>query len=202
MGLIIGKYLSTAELMTTQIAVTLFVILLLGIYIYFYYRVKTRNVFYSKEFGISLVVLAIITAGIASAIQQSIIVSLGMVGALSIVRFRTAIKNPKLGLYRLYGNKIITGSAGGMLITPSHFDAEKVKKWSTQARENVDWYQHEELGYNYRMSNIIAGVARVQMHHLDEHISCKKAIWERYRDGLKDLPVKMNPHRYGDEPNY
>lgn len=107
-----------------------------------------------------------------------------------------------VGILSFNGNKIITGSAGGMLITPSLFYAEKVKKWSTQARESADWYQHEELGYNYRMSNIIAGVARGQMHHLDEHISCKKAIWERYRDGLKDLPVKMNPHRCGDKPNY
>lgn len=107
-----------------------------------------------------------------------------------------------VGILSFNGNKIITGSAGGMLITSSHFDAEKVKKWSTQAREDADWYQHEELGYNYRMSNIIAGVARGQMQHLDEHISRKKAIWERYRDGLKDLPVKMNPHRECDEPNY
>lgn len=103
---------STAELMTTQIAVTLFVTLLLGIYIYFCYRVKTRNIFYSKEFGISLIVLAIITAGIVLTIQQSIIVSLGMVGALSIVRFRTAIKNPMdlIFLFWSIGVGIICGA--------------------------------------------------------------------------------------------
>ena len=91
------------------------------------------------------------------------------------------------------GNKIITGSAGGMFLTNSKEDAEKVRKWSTQSREAAPWYQHEEIGYNYRMSNIIAGVIRGQIPYLDEHIAQKKAIYERYKEGLKDLPVKMNP---------
>ena len=91
------------------------------------------------------------------------------------------------------GNKIITGSAGGMFLTDSKEDAEKVRKWSTQAREAAPWYQHEEVGYNYRISNIVAGVVRGQIPYLDEHISQKKAVWGRYRDGLSDLPVKMNP---------
>ena len=91
------------------------------------------------------------------------------------------------------GNKIITGSAGGMFLTDSEEDANKVRKWSTQSREAAPWYQHEELGYNYRMSNIIAGVVRGQLPHLDEHIAQKKAIYERYGAGLADLPVKMNP---------
>ncbi len=91
------------------------------------------------------------------------------------------------------GNKIITGSSGGMLLTNSEEDANKVRKWSTQSREKAPWYQHEEIGYNYRMSNVIAGVVRGQMRHLEEHIGKKKAIYRRYRDGLKDLPVKMNP---------
>ena len=91
------------------------------------------------------------------------------------------------------GNKIITGSAGGMFLTDSKEDAEKVRKWSTQAREAAPWYQHEELGYNYRMSNIIAGVVRGQLKYLPEHIAAKRKIWERYAEGLKDLPVKMNP---------
>ena len=91
------------------------------------------------------------------------------------------------------GNKIITGSAGGMFLTDSKEDAERVRKWSTQARESAPWYQHEELGYNYRMSNIIAGVIRGQILHLSEHIEQKKKIWDRYEKGLKDLPVKMNP---------
>ena len=91
------------------------------------------------------------------------------------------------------GNKIITGSAGGMFLTNSKEDADKVRKWSTQSREAAPWYQHEEIGYNYRMSNIIAGIVRGQLPYLEEHIAQKKAIYERYREGLKDLPVGMNP---------
>lgn len=98
------------------------------------------------------------------------------------------------------GNKIVTGSSGGMFLTDSREDAEKVRKWSTQSREAAPWYQHEELGYNYRMSNIVAGIARGNMLHLDEHIAQKKAIYERYKDGLKDLPVTMNP--LNGDPNY
>ena len=101
------------------------------------------------------------------------------------------------------GNKIITGSAGGMFLTNSKEDCEKVKKWSTQARENAPWYQHEEIGYNYRMSNVIAGVIRGQLPHLEEHVAQKKAIYERYKEGLKDLPIKMNPYNEKDsEPNF
>lgn len=100
------------------------------------------------------------------------------------------------------GNKIITGSSGGCLLTNNLEDANKVRKWSTQARENAAWYQHEEVGYNYRMSNVIAGVVRGQYGHLEEHIEAKKRIYERYKKGLKDLPVQMNPIMEGTEPNY
>ncbi|MBR3665892.1 MAG: DegT/DnrJ/EryC1/StrS family aminotransferase [Ruminococcus sp.] len=96
------------------------------------------------------------------------------------------------------GNKIITGSSGGMFLTDSKDDADKVRKWSTQSREAAPWYQHEEVGYNYRMSNIIAGVIRGQMNYIDEHIAQKKAIYERYKEGLKGLPVTVNPF---DEKN-
>lgn len=101
------------------------------------------------------------------------------------------------------GNKIITGSSGGMLLTDRKEAADKVRKWSTQAREHAPWYQHEELGYNYRMSNVIAGVVRGQYPHLEEHIAQKKAIYERYREGFQDLPVSMNPYdaKYS-EPNF
>ena len=91
------------------------------------------------------------------------------------------------------GNKIITGSSGGMVLTDSEADANKIRKWSTQSREDAAWYQHEELGYNYRMSNIIAGVVRGQFPYLEEHIAQKRAIYERYKESLKDLPVQMNP---------
>lgn len=101
------------------------------------------------------------------------------------------------------GNKIITGSSGGMFLTDSKEDAEKVRKWSTQSREAAPWYQHEEIGYNYRMSNIIAGIVRGQIPYLDEHIAQKKAIYERYAKGLADLPVKMNPwDRENSQPNF
>lgn len=101
------------------------------------------------------------------------------------------------------GNKIITGSAGGMFLTDSKEDADKVRKWSTQSREAAPWYQHEEIGYNYRISNIVAGVIRGQIPYLEEHIRQKKAIYERYKKGLADLPVTMNPYdEEKSEPNF
>ena len=107
------------------------------------------------------------------------------------------------GVVSYNGNKIITGSAGGCLLTDSLEDANQARKWSTQARENAPWYQNEEVGYNYRMSNVIAGVIRDQYNHLYEHIAQKKAIYERYEEGLKDFPVQMNPFdETKAEPNY
>lgn len=100
------------------------------------------------------------------------------------------------------GNKIITGSSGGCFLTNSREAAASVRKWSTQSRENAPWYQHEELGYNYRMSNVIAGVVRGQIPYLEEHIARKRAIYERYAEGFKDLPVRMNPIPGNCEPNY
>ena len=101
------------------------------------------------------------------------------------------------------GNKIITGSSGGMLLTDNKEAAEKVRKWSTQAREGAAWYQHEELGYNYRMSNVIAGVVRGQIPYLEKHIAEKKAIYMRYKDGLQGLPIQMNPYDIeNSEPNF
>lgn len=85
-----------------------------------------------------------------------------------------------------------------MFLTNNRDDADKVRKWSTQSREAAPWYQHEEIGYNYRMSNIIAGVIRGQMNYIDEHIAQKKAIYMRYKEGFKGLPVTMNPF---DEEN-
>nr|WP_314445814.1 DegT/DnrJ/EryC1/StrS family aminotransferase [uncultured Lachnoanaerobaculum sp.] len=101
------------------------------------------------------------------------------------------------------GNKIITGSSGGCFLTDDEEAAKKVRKWSTQAREDAPWYQHEELGYNYRMSNVIAGVVRGQLPYLDEHIARKKAIYERYKDGVKDLPLLLNPFdNENSNPNF
>lgn len=116
-------------------------------------------------------------------------VQTGSFGAVSVISFN--------------GNKVITGSSGGMLLTDSEEVANKVRKWSTQSREAAPWYQHKELGYNYRMSNIIAGVVRGQLPYLDEHIAQKKAIYKRYQEGLRDLPVQMNPFDESSaEPNH
>jgi len=101
------------------------------------------------------------------------------------------------------GNKIITGSSGGMLLTDELDAANKARKWSTQSRENAPWYQHEEIGYNYRMSNVIAGVVRGQMPYLEDHIAKKKAIYMRYKKAFADLPVIMNPYDESVcEPNF
>ena len=118
-------------------------------------------------------------------------------------------KGQQTGTFGVYncisfnGNKIITGSSGGMLLTDSKEAADKVRKWSTQSRENAPWYQHEELGYNYRMSNVIAGVVRGQIPYLEEHIAQKKAIYMRYKEAFEDFPVKMNPYdEKNSEPNF
>ena len=113
----------------------------------------------------------------------------GTIGDLSILSFN--------------GNKIITGSTGGILLTDDAELANKARKWSTQSRENAAWYQHEELGYNYRMSNVIAGVVRGQLPYLEEHVAKKKAVYLRYQEAFKDLPVTMNPYEEDKaEPNF
>ena len=106
------------------------------------------------------------------------------------------------GVLSYNGNKIITGSAGGCLLTGDPGTAAQIRKWATQAREAAPWYQHEEAGYNYRISNVIAGVVRGQYPYLEEHIARKKAIYERYREGFRDLPVRMNPILADTEANY
>lgn len=123
--------------------------------------------------------------------------------------FGATYKGVQTGTFGTYncisfnGNKIVTGSSGGMLLTDDLDAANKVRKWSTQARENAPWYQHEELGYNYRMSNVIAGVVRGQLPYLEEHRLQKKAIYERYKEGFKGLPVSMNPFdEKNSKPNY
>ncbi len=100
------------------------------------------------------------------------------------------------------GNKIITTSGGGMLFTETKEDREKAFFWATQAREPAPWYQHNEIGYNYRMSNVVAGIGRGQLLHLDEHRDLKEKIYFRYKEGLKDLPVKMNPYLPDTKPNF
>lgn len=109
----------------------------------------------------------------------------------------------KYGIVSFNGNKLVTGSCGGALLTDCEAAANHVRKLSTQAREAAAWYQHEEVGYNYRMSNITAGIIRAQLTHAEEHRLLKKKIYNRYKEGFKDLPVQMNPYVEGDmEPNY
>lgn len=113
----------------------------------------------------------------------------GSLGDISVISFN--------------GNKIVTGSSGGALLTDDPDVAAKARKLSTQAREAAPWYQHEEVGYNYRMSNVIAGVVRGQLPHLGEHVAQKKAVYERYREGFEGLPVSMNPYDAREsEPNF
>ena len=101
------------------------------------------------------------------------------------------------------GNKIITGSTGGCLLTNDAAVADQTRKWSTQAREAAPWYQHTEIGYNYRMSNVVAGVVRGQYHYLEEHVARKKDIFRRYQAGFADLPITMNPYDpETTEPNF
>ena len=100
------------------------------------------------------------------------------------------------------GNKIITSSGGGMLLTDDPEARKKAFFWATQARENAPWYQHEEIGYNYRMSNVVAGIGRGQLMHLEEHRARKEEIYRRYAEGFKGLPVQMNPYLDYSKPNF
>lgn len=100
------------------------------------------------------------------------------------------------------GNKIITTSGGGMLLTDDEDGAKLARKWSTQSREPAPWYQNEDLGYNYRMSNIVAGIGRGQLLHIDENIDKKRKIYLRYKEGFKELPVQMNPFLDCSKPNF
>ena len=93
------------------------------------------------------------------------------------------------------GNKIITTSGGGMLLTRTKEARDKAFFWATQAREPAPWYQHEEIGYNYRLSNISAGIGRGQMKVLPLRIRQKQAIHARYRENLKDLPLALQDQR-------
>jgi len=100
------------------------------------------------------------------------------------------------------GNKIITTSGGGMFLSNDEAAVKKVRFWATQSRDPAPHYQHSEIGYNYRMSNIVAGIGRGQLVYLNDHIQKKRQIYEAYKQAFKDLPVSMNPHTADSEPNY
>lgn len=89
-----------------------------------------------------------------------------------------------------------------MLLTKDESAREKAFFWATQAREKAAWYQHEEIGYNYRMSNVVAGIGRGQLKHIEEHRELKKKIYMRYKRGFEGLPISMNPYLDCSEPNF
>lgn len=107
-----------------------------------------------------------------------------------------------IGVLSFNGNKIITTSGGGALLTRDAASRSKAYFWATQAREQAPWYQHEEIGYNYRMSNVCAGIGRGQLLHLEEHRARKQAIFARYRAAFADLPLSMNPYTADSRPNF
>lgn len=108
----------------------------------------------------------------------------------------------KFGVYSFNGNKIITTSGGGMLVSNDTDSISLSRKWATQSRDKAPWYQHSELGFNYRMSNILAGIGRGQLLHLEEHKALKTEIYNRYKEGLEDLPITMNPYLEDTSPNF
>lgn len=110
----------------------------------------------------------------------------------------------RYGIYSFNGNKIITTSGGGMFVSAQEEDTKKVTFLATQARDPARHYQHSQIGYNYRMSNVTAGIGRGQLIHLEEHKAKKKAIYERYREAFADIPaIRMNPmNAEGDANNW
>lgn len=108
-----------------------------------------------------------------------------------------------IGVFSFNGNKIITTSGGGMLVSDSDVITKKVKFWSTQSREDYPYYQHEEVGFNYRMSNVVAGIGRGQLRILDERITKKKYIYEHYKRAFQDIEeIEMMPIANYGRPNY
>ena len=106
------------------------------------------------------------------------------------------------GVYSFNGNKIITTSGGGMLVSNRDDADEKMAKavfWSTQAREKARHYQHEEIGYNYRMSNIVAGIGRGQLKVLEKRVAKKREIFNNYAEAFKDIEIEMMPALNGDQ---
>ena len=109
----------------------------------------------------------------------------------------------RFGIFSFNGNKIITTSGGGMLVCHEKSEKEKITKWITQSRDEARHYQHSELGYNYRMSNICAGIGRGQMLTLDERIQQKTEIYCFYKEAFNDIPViQMNPINEDGIPNH
>ena len=98
----------------------------------------------------------------------------------------------RFGFYSFNGNKIITTSGGGMLLSDAEEDIEKARFWATQARDKAPWYQHSELGYNFRMSNVLAGIGRGQIKVLQERVLARRAVFDRYKAALDSFPEVCN----------
>ena len=125
--------------------------------------------------------------------------------AESLSSLHNGVQTGNFGKYSVVsfnGNKIITSSGGGMLLSDDKKAIEKARFWATQSRDPAPWYQHSDIGYNYRMSNIVAGIGRGQLLHLDEHKALKKKIYMRYKEAFSELPVTMNPYLDCQEPNF
>ena len=109
----------------------------------------------------------------------------------------------EFGVYSFNGNKIITTSGGGMLVSDDEERISKVRFWSTQSREKARHYEHKEIGYNYRMSNIVAGIGRGQLKVLDKRIEQKTNIYNNYKEGFKDIKeIEMQPIPENTKPNH
>ncbi|MEE1530432.1 MAG: aminotransferase class I/II-fold pyridoxal phosphate-dependent enzyme [Clostridia bacterium] len=109
----------------------------------------------------------------------------------------------KYGIFSFNGNKIITTSGGGMLVSDDEERIQKVRFWATQSRDKARYYQHSEIGYNYRMSNIVAGIGRGQLKVLNDRLAKKKEIYETYKEGFKDITeIEMKPVPVDTKPNY
>lgn len=108
----------------------------------------------------------------------------------------------KYGILSFNGNKIITTSGGGMLVGNDEEALKRVLKWITQSREPALWYQHEELGYNYRMSNVVAGIGRGQLTALEDHVNQKTNIYNKYKQAFSDIPLTMQPSESFTKPNH
>lgn len=109
----------------------------------------------------------------------------------------------KFGIFSFNGNKIITTSGGGMLVSDDEERIQKVRFWATQSRDKARYYQHSEIGYNYRMSNIVAGIGRGQLKVLNDRLAKKEEIYETYKDAFKDIPeIEMKPVPVDTKPNY
>ena len=107
-----------------------------------------------------------------------------------------------LSVFSFNGNKIITTSGGGMVLAKDAQAVTKMRYWATQARENVPYYEHKDIGYNYRLSNVCAGIGCGQMEFIEDFVEARKRLYFRYKEGFKDLPVSLYPPLDDVSPNY